>query len=217
MEGWAERNNLSMRLPKIVEDLITSFEKLPGIGRRSAERLAFYLLRVPQRDLDMFSASLANLKKQTKLCQTCHNLAENDLCSICDDLLREHAKVCVVESFQDVIALEKSGTYEGIYHVLHGSISPLNNIGPEELYIDTLLTRVDSGKIGEVILATNTSLEGEATALYLADRIEERKKVNPRLAVVKITRIGRGLPTGVELEYADDETLHQAMETRRGM
>lgn len=206
-----------MRLPKIVEDLTTSFEKLPGIGRRSAQRLAFYLLRVPQRDLDSFAHALSNLKKNTKLCSVCHNLSEIEECSVCADSSRDHAQVCVVESFQDVIALEKSGTYRGIYHVLHGAISPLNNIGPDELYIDTLLLRLESGKISEVILATNTSLEGEATALYIGDRVEDRKKTNPKLAHVRISRIGRGLPTGVELEYADDETLHQAMETRRSV
>lgn len=206
-----------MRLPKIVEDLTTSFEKLPGIGRRSAQRLAFYLLRVPQRDLDGFAHALSNLKKNTKLCSICHNLSETEECSVCADSSRDHAQVCVVESFQDVIALEKSGTYRGIYHVLHGAISPLNNIGPDELYIDTLLLRLESGKISEVILATNTSLEGEATALYIGDRVEDRKKTNPKLVSVRISRIGRGLPTGVELEYADDETLHQAMETRRSV
>lgn len=204
-----------MKLPKVVDDLTTSFERLPGIGRRSAQRLAFYLLRVPQRDLDMFGQALTNLKKKTKLCHICHNLSEDVECSICQDTMRDHTQVCVVESFQDLIAMEKSGTYRGVYHVLHGSISPLNNVGPEELFIDTLLTRLDNGKIGEIILATNTSLEGEATALYIADRVEDRKKVNNSLSVIKVSRIGRGLPTGVELEYADDETLHQAMETRR--
>lgn len=206
-----------MRLPKVVEDLTTSFEKLPGIGRRSAQRLAFYLLRVPQRDLDSFAQALSNLKKLTKLCKVCHNLSESEECSVCADSHRNHAQICVVESFQDVIALEKSGTYRGVYHVLHGSISPLNNIGPDELYIDTLLNRLSGGKISEVILATNTSLEGEATALYIAGRVEDRKVTQSNLVHVKITRIGRGLPTGVELEYADDETLHQAMETRRSV
>lgn len=206
-----------MRLPKVVEDLTTSFEKLPGVGRRSAQRLAFYLLRVPQRDLDSFASSLSNLKKKTQTCRVCHNLTERQECGVCGDVSRDKSQVCVVESFQDVLALEKSGGYAGVYHVLHGSISPLNNIGPDELFIDTLLTRVEDGKISEIILATNTSLEGEATALYIADRIEDRKKVNSALSGLKVTRIGRGLPTGVELEYADDETLTQAMETRRGV
>lgn len=196
-----------MRLPKIVEDLTASFEKLPGIGRRSAQRLAFYLLRVPQRDLDSFATSLANLKKQTKICTICHNLSDQEQCSVCGDLRRNGTQVCVVETFQDVLAIEKAGSYWGVYHVLHGSISPLNNIGPDELYIDTLVSRVKGGKITEVILATNTSLEGEATALYIKQVLAGLK--------VQISRIGRGLPTGVEIEYADETTLSQALETRK--
>lgn len=196
-----------MRLPKIVEDLTTSFEKLPGIGRRSAQRLAFYLLRVPQRDLDSFAQSLANLKKQTKICTICHNLSEAAECVVCTDSTRDSAQVCVVESFQDVLAIEKSGSYRGVYHVLHGSISPLNNIGPDELYIDTLVARVKGGGVKEIILATNTSLEGEATALYIQQALAGLN--------VAVSRIGRGLPTGVEIEYADDQTLTQALATRR--
>ncbi len=196
-----------MRLPKVVEDLTTSFEKLPGIGRRSAQRLAFYLLRVPQRDLDSFASSLTNLKKQTKICTICHNLTDQEQCSVCGDPARDGSQVCVVESFQDVLAIEKSGSYHGVYHVLHGSISPLNNIGPDELYIDTLVSRVKKGGIAEVVLATNTSLEGEATALYIQQALRGQD--------VQISRIGRGLPTGVEIEYADDQTLMQALDTRK--
>lgn len=196
-----------MKLPKVVDDLTNSFEKLPGIGRRSAQRLAFYLLRVPQRDLDSFANSLTNLKKQTKICTICHNLTDQEQCSVCGDPARDASQVCVVESFQDVLALEKSGTYHGVYHVLHGSISPLNNIGPDELYIDTLVKRVRAGGVKEVVLATNTSLEGEATALYIKEAL--------RGLPVQISRIGRGLPTGVEIEYADDQTLMQAFETRK--
>lgn len=180
---------------------------MPGIGRRSAQRLAFYLLRVPQRDLDSFATSLANLKKQTKICTICHNLSDQEQCSVCGDLGRNGTQVCVVETFQDVLAIEKAGSYRGVYHVLHGSISPLNNIGPDELYIDTLVSRVKGGKITEVILATNTSLEGEATALYIKQALSGVK--------VQISRIGRGLPTGVEIEYADETTLSQALETRK--
>ncbi|KKU89133.1 MAG: Recombination protein RecR [Microgenomates group bacterium GW2011_GWF2_47_9] len=206
-----------MKLPKVVEDLTVSFERLPGIGRRTAQRLAFYLLRVPQRDLDFFGKSLVDLKRFTKLCRVCHNLTGSEECSVCEDLTRDRTQICVVESFQDVIAIEKSGSYRGLYHVLHGSISPLNNVGPEELYIDTLLERISGGKIAEIILATNTSLEGEATALYIADRISDRAEVAAEFKNIKVNRIGRGLPTGVELEYADDETLHQALATRRAV
>lgn len=198
-----------MKLPKVVEDVTASFEKLPGIGRRSAQRLAFYLLRMPQRDLDSFAQGLSNLKKLTKLCSICHNLTDQDQCSVCGDPSRETGTVCVVESFQDVIALEKSGSYRGVYHVLHGSISPLNNIGPEELFIDSLVARVKRGGVEEVILSTNTSLEGEATALYIKQALDGCK--------VTITRLGRGLPTGVEIEYADEVTLHQALLTRRAV
>lgn len=198
-----------MKLPKVVEDLTNSFEKLPGIGRRSAQRLAFYLLRVPQRDLDGFAHSLTNLKKLTKICVTCHNLTDQDECSVCSDPKRDQTQVCVVESFQDVLAIEKAGSYQGIYHVLHGSISPLNNVGPDELYIDTLVKRVRQGVVKEVILATNTSLEGEATALYIQQALSGVE--------VKISRIGRGLPTGVEIEYADDQTLMQALLTRKSV
>lgn len=198
-----------MKLPKVVEDLTNSFEKLPGIGRRSAQRLAFYLLRVPQRDLDGFAHSLTNLKKLTKICIVCHNLSDVEECSVCSDPKRDKSQVCVVESFQDVLAIEKSGSYLGVYHVLHGSISPLNNVGPDELYIDTLVKRVKQGVVTEVILATNTSLEGEATALYIQQALTGVE--------IKISRIGRGLPTGVEIEYADDQTLMQALLTRKSI
>lgn len=198
-----------MKLPKVVEDLTNSFEKLPGIGHRSAQRLAFYLLRVPQRDLDGFASSLTNLKKLTKICTICHNLTDQEECGVCSDSKRDLAQVCVVESFQDVLAIEKSGSYQGVYHVLHGSISPLNNVGPDELYIDTLVKRVRQGVVKEVILATNTSLEGEATALYIQQALKGLE--------VKISRIGRGLPTGVEIEYADDQTLMQALLTRKSI
>ena len=164
-------------------------------------------MRVPQRDLESFAASLSNLKKLTKICTFCHNLTDQEQCSICGDPQRDDSQVCVVESFQDVLAIEKSGSYKGVYHVLHGSISPLNNIGPDELYIDTLVTRTKKGIIKEIILATNTSLEGEATALYIQQALAGVK--------VEISRIGRGLPTGVEIEYADDQTLVHAFGTRK--
>mgnify|MGYP000495342170 CR=1 FL=1 len=196
-----------MRLPKVVDDLISSFERLPGIGRKSAQRFAFYLLRVPQRDLELFGNSLLELKKKTRFCALCHNLTESELCGVCSDPSREKKMICVVESFQDVLAIEKMASYKGVYHVLHGCLSPLNNIGPEELYIGTLLARIRREGAEEVILATNTSLEGEATSLYISEQIKS-------VGGVKITRLGRGMPTGVELEFADDETLRSAMQTR---
>lgn len=204
-----------MRLPRVVEELVASFEKLPGIGGKSAQRLAFYLLRVPQRELDSFSSALSKLKKDTKLCEICHNISENDRCKICSDTARDQSVVCVVEGFQDVVAIENSNSYKGVYHVLHGAISPLNNVGPEEIFIGSLMKRLGGGDIQEVILATNTSLEGEATAMYIAEEVERRKGKVDEVKTVAVSRIGRGLPTGVDLEYADDMTLNNAINSRR--
>lgn len=204
-----------MRLPRVVEELVASFEKLPGIGGKSAQRLAFYLLRVPQRELDTFSSALARLKKETKLCEICHNISEEERCKICSDSARDQSSVCVVEGFQDVVAIENSNSYKGVYHVLHGAISPLNNVGPEEIFVSSLIARVESGDVAEVILATNTSLEGEATAMYISEEIERKRGKNSDTQKVVVSRIGRGLPTGVDLEYADDMTLNNALNSRR--
>lgn len=199
-----------MRIPKAIQQVIESFEKLPGVGPKSAQRLTFYLLHVPQQELDNFGSALENLKKGTKLCSICLAIDETDPCSICSDPSRDHATICVVEQPLDVLALEKNGTYKGVYHVLHGRIDPLNNIGPDEIYVNQLLTRIkDQGSIiNEVILATNPTMEGEATAMYLSKQL---KVVQEKL---KVTRIGRGLPVGADLEYADDITLQRAMEGR---
>ncbi len=204
-----------MRIPKAIQRVTESFEKLPGVGPKSAQRLTFYLLHVPQQELDTFSSALENLKKGTKLCSICLSIDEVDPCSICSDGTRDHKTICVVEQPLDVLALEKGGKYKGVYHVLHGSIDPLNNIGPDEIYVQQLLQRVqketdETGetKVNEVILATNPTMEGEATAMYLAKQL---KVVNEKL---KVTRIGRGLPVGADLEYADDITLQRAMEGR---
>jgi len=199
-----------MRIPRAIQHAIESFEKLPGVGPKSAQRLTFYLLHVPQQELDTFSSALSNLKKGTKLCSVCLSIDEVDPCSICSDLLRDRTTVCVVEQPLDVLALEKGGRYKGIYHVLHGRIDPLNNIGPDEIYVSQLLARIKdiASVIQEVIIATNPTMEGEATAMYLAKQL---KAVNSE---VRITRIGRGLPVGADLEYADDITLQRAMEGR---
>lgn len=198
-----------MRLPRVVEDLVSSFEKLPGIGRKTAQRLAFYLLRLPQRELDIFGKAVSQVKKKTNLCSRCHNLSEQELCTICSDKTRDGSMLCVVESFQDVIALELSGSYAGLYHVLNGSLSPLNNIGPDEIFMEDLFERLTKEKFGELILATSTSLEGEATSMYIGERLSKNDQNK-----VKVTRIGRGLPTGVDLEYADDDTLSNALAGR---
>ncbi len=201
-----------MKVPKAIQNLIESFERLPGIGQKTAQRLTFYLLHVPQGDLDKFAKSVQNLKKETVLCSTCFAIAETNPCDICGNPTRDKSTICVVEQSLDVLALEKNGKYNGVYHVLHGKIDPLNNIGPDEIYIKQLLDRVRNSSnekgIKEIILATNPTMEGEATAMYLA---KELKSQNSK---VKITRIGRGLPTGADLEYADDLTLQRAMEGR---
>jgi len=202
-----------MKIPKAIQNLIESFEKLPGIGQKTAQRLTFYLLHVPQGELDNFANSIQNLKKGTIICSTCFAVSESDPCSICANQERDKSTICVVEEPLDVLALEKNGKYHGVYHVLHGKIDPLNNIGPDEIYIRQLLDRInDEGlMIKEVILATNPTMEGEATAMYIAKQL---KTQNEKLKTLKITRIGRGLPTGADIEYADELTLQRAMEGR---
>ncbi|HSW88564.1 MAG TPA: recombination mediator RecR [Candidatus Saccharimonadales bacterium] len=200
-----------MKLPKAITDVIESFEKLPGIGPKSAQRLTFYLLHVPQGELEKFSASVQNLKKGTLLCSVCFTIDETDPCTICSDTQRDSSTICVVEQTLDVLALEKNGKYKGLYHVLHGRIDPLNNIGPDEIYMRQLFTRVakPASGIAEIIIATNPTMEGEATAMYI------NKNLKSQNSEVRITRIGRGLPMGADIEYADDITLQRAMEGRR--
>jgi len=199
-----------MKIPKAVQNLIESFEKLPGVGPKSAQRLTFYLLHVPQGELENFAKALTELKKGTILCSICLSIGETDPCVICSDTTRDDGLICVVEQPLDVIALEKSGKYKGVYHVLHGRIDPLNNIGPDEIYVGKLLERVKSknGTLSEIILATNPTMEGEATAMYIAKQLKSQN------SNVKITRIGRGIPVGADIEYADDITLQRAMEGR---
>jgi recombination protein RecR len=201
-----------MTLPRPVKKLIESFERLPGIGPKTAQRLTFYLLHVPQIELDEFSKALSELKKNTVLCSVCFNVSETNPCPICSDPTRDKGVICVVEQPLDVLALEKTGKYKGLYHVLHGAISPLNNIGPDELYIKQLLKRIPNSQfpISEVILATNPNMEGEATAMYLKKAIEQSSN-----EAIKVTRLGQGLPTGGDLEYADEVTLSRALEGRR--
>src|SRR3989344_4308351 len=199
-----------MKLPKPLVNLIEQFEKLPGIGPNTAQRLAFYLLDVPSRELDKFGRALIALRGGTVLCETCHNVSEAAECLVCGDSSRDRSVICVVEQPLDLIALEKSNTFRGLYHVLHGAISPLNNIGPEQIFIRDLKDRISDGKISEIILATNSTMEGEATAMYIRKMIEEMK-----LKGLRVTRIGLGLPVGADIEYADETTLSRAM-TGRG-
>lgn len=202
-----------MKIPKPVRNLIESFQKLPGIGPKTAQRLTYYLLHVPQAELDSFADALSNLKKDTTLCSICRNVSESDPCSICLDANRDSSTVLVVEQPLDILAFEKTGKYKGVYHVLHGSISPLENIGPDELYISDLLDRIGDGEpsISEVILATNPTMEGDATAMFLAKKL----KIEGRR--LKVTRLGMGVPTGADLEYADETTLIQAIEGRKAI
>lgn len=202
-----------MQLPRAIQKLIEAFEKLPGIGPKTAQRLTFYLLHVPQHELDNLSQAVNNLKKNTKVCSLCFNIAETDPCHICCDPGRDKTKICVVEQPLDVLAIEKTGYYHGLYHVLHGAINPLDNIGPEQLHIHDLLPRLESGIIAELILASNPTMEGEATAMYITRLIHQSSAINNQS--LTINRIGRGLPTGADLEYADEITLTRAFEGRR--
>ncbi len=193
------------KLPKPITNLIEAFEKLPGIGPKSAQRLAYHLLHAPKEQLESFSSTILAVKNQVRLCKDCFNVSDQDICDICSDPTRDHSIIAVVEAPLDILALEKTG-FRGLYHVLHGAISPLDNIGPDQLYIRQLLPRLRDGSVKEIILATNPTLEGEATAMYI------HRLVDP--LGVKLTRIARGLPVGGDIEYADEVTLRRAMESR---
>lgn len=199
-----------MKIPKAIQQAIESFEKLPGIGPKTAQRLTFYLLHVPQQELDRFGDAVQKLKSGTTICSICKAVDETDPCSICSDPRRDHSLICVVEQPLDVLALEKNGKFSGVYHVLHGKIDPLNNIGPDEIFVNQLFERVSTNdpEIHEIILATNPTMEGEATAMYIS------KQMKQTYPAVKVTRIGRGLPIGADIEYADEITLQRAIEGR---
>jgi len=198
-----------MRVAKPLARLIESFERLPGIGPKTAQRLAYYLLHVPDAQLQEFSNNLSNLKKQTVLCSICKNVSETDPCEICRDAMRDQSIIMVVEQPLDIFALERTGRFKGLYHVLHGAISPLENIGPDEIFIAELIKRLRGNEVSELIIATNPTMEGDATAMYLQKEIKQKNKS------IKITRLGMGVPTGADLEYADETTLRQAIEGRR--
>ncbi|MFH1896357.1 MAG: recombination mediator RecR [bacterium] len=197
-----------MILPEIVTKTIDYFESLPGIGPRTAERLTFYLLRTPHSFKNDFAGAIAALGEKVVLCQQCFNISEQELCLICRSGRREPDLLCVVEEPLDLIAVENSG-FKGLYHVLGGALSPLNNVGPDDLRIKELVDRVATGNFKEIILATNPSIEGEATAMFVREKIKEQN------AKLKITRLGRGLPAGADVEFADSETLSKSLEGRR--
>ncbi len=197
---------MSHQIAKPVADLISEFEKLPGVGPKSAQRLVYHLLHAPVENAQALAKAVSELKEKTKICTVCGNIGETDPCNICGDPSRNHGSVMVVEEPLDILAIEKTRAFNGVYNVLHGAISPLQNIGPEDLRIQELLTRLQGGKVTEVILSTNPNMEGEATAMYL------HKLISP--LGVKVTRLARGLPVGGDLEYADEITLTRAFEGR---
>lgn len=201
-------------LPRSIEKLIESFEKLPGVGPKTASRLTFYLLHVPQSQLDEFARSLSQLKTATVYCSICSNVGESDPCVICSDNNRDKTKVCVIEQPIDIVPMEKTGKFNGVYHVLHGVIDPLNNIGPDEIRIAELFKRIRKGVITEMILATNPTMEGEATAMYIRNQLASQVSSNGHNAKIMLTRLANGLPIGGDLEYADEVTLGRAIEGR---
>jgi recombination protein RecR len=187
--------------------LIQELNKLPGIGPKSAQRIAYYLLRADELDNQALAEAVLQVKQKTKLCSVCLNVSETDICQICSSEPRDRSKICIVEQPQDILALEHTRKFNGLYHVLHGSLSPGDGIRPDNLKINELMERLKGGTVTEVILATNTNLEGEQTALYL------HRLIAP--LGIKVTRLARGLPFGTELEYADDITLTRALEGRQ--
>lgn len=202
-----------MKLPKAIRQLVEKFERLPGVGPKSAQRLVFYLLHHPESELADFSAKLLALKRDTVLCSQCHQIAEQDPCPICADPNRDTSQLCVVEQPLDLLAIERSDQYHGLYHVLHGCIAPLSNIGPDQLYLRDIVKRLKN--VTELIIATNPTMEGEATALYITQLVRQTANVEPEQ--LKITRIGHGLPIGADIEYADGITLARALEGRRSL
>ena len=196
--------------PPALEKLVEQFARLPGIGRKSAQRLAFFTLSLPEEEVEVFAQSIQEAKRSIALCPVCQNLTEGDrLCPVCASEKRDGRTVCVVADPKDVIAIERAREYQGQYHVLHGVLSPMNGVGPDDLHIKSLLERVSQGEIEEVIMATNPDTEGEATAMYLSRMLKPFG--------VKVTRLAYGVPVGGHLEYADDATLMRALEGRREM
>lgn len=190
-----------------IEKLIESFEKLPSIGHKTAGRLAFHMLNLSKEETEEFILSITNARNNLKYCSNCYNISDWDPCPICASEKRDKGVICVIEEVKDIIAMERTHEFKGVYHVLHGSISPMNGIGPEDIKIKELLNRIKTSKIQEVILATNPRVEGEATAMYLS------KLIKP--LGIKITRIAHGIPVGGDLEYTDEITLMKALEGRR--
>ena len=190
-----------------MERLTEQFARLPGIGGKTAQRLSFYILSLPAEEAQAFADAIVDAKKTVRLCPVCQNLTDQDLCDICADPRRDQSKICVVAEPKDVLAMERAREYTGVYHVLHGVISPLNHVGPDDIRIRELLTRVGEGNVEEIIMATNPDTEGEATAMYISRLL--------RPMGVRVTRLAYGIPVGSQLEYADEVTLLRALEGRR--
>ena len=193
--------------PAALQDLADQFAKLPGIGGKTAQRLAFYVLSLPESEAQNFADAILAAKKAVHTCPVCQNLTDREICPICDDDLRDQSVICVVAEPRDVIAMERSREYKGVYHVLHGVISPLNHVTQDDIKIRELLMRVGSGRVQEVIMATNPDTEGEATAMYISRLLRPME--------VRVTRLAYGVPVGSQLEYADEITLSRALEGRQ--
>ncbi|MBW1726052.1 MAG: recombination protein RecR [Deltaproteobacteria bacterium] len=195
--------------PPSILKLIKSLSRLPGIGEKTAERLAMHILRAPRSDAERLSSNIIEVKNKIKLCSICFGLSDSDICNICSDRTRTPSILCVVEQPADMVAIEKSGAFTGLYHILEGVLSPMDGIGPDNIRIKELISRIAQGEIKEVVLATSTNVEGEATAAYIAERIENYS--------IKVTRIASGVPIGGDLKYVDQVTLKKAMETRHAV
>ena len=193
--------------PAALQELADQFARLPGVGGKTAQRLAFHVLELPLEDAQAFADAIMEAKNTVHTCPVCQNLTDRELCGICDDDMRDHSLICVVAEPKDVIAMERSREFSGVYHVLHGVISPLNHVTQDDIRIRELLARVSSGKIREVIMATNPDTEGEATAMYISRLLRPME--------VKVTRLAYGIPVGSQLEYADEVTLSRALEGRQ--
>ena len=190
-----------------LEKLVEQFQKIPSIGRKTAQRMAFHVLDLPENEAKEFADAIMEAHTKIHHCSLCHNLTENELCPICENATRDHSLLCVVEDPRDVPALERTREFSGVYHVLHGTISPMNGVGPEQLTIKSLVERVSKGEVKEVIMATNPTLEGDTTAMYIGKLLKPFE--------VKVTRLAYGIPVGADIEYADDVTLLRALEGRR--
>jgi recombination protein RecR len=191
-----------------VDNLVAQLTRLPGVGQRTAQRLAFHLLRTPKDEALALAAAIAEVKERVRFCRECGNLTEDEVCAICTDARRDHTLICVVEQPADLVSVERTAEYRGLYHVLGGALSPIDGVEPADLRIDELLRRVERNGVDEVVLATNPNMTGEATAAFLADRLRGR---------VRVTRLASGLPVGGDLEYADEVTLGRALAGRREM